>query len=432
MTFSKIGRILTALVATAALGLGMTACGGGTIGFLYVAGTFYNQVSGFKIDDYTGNLTAIDHQPFAAGGNNPVTVLVKSSGRYVYVINSGTAVSAGSSGIPGTANFNPPGDSGIAVFSVGGDGVLTYQETYQSKGYQPVWATFDTSGNYLYVLDKYSEYYCAAAPCKNPNPANTSPIDTNASLTAFSVASDTGRLSFIANAAVLSLTTHVGIDVFEVGQNPIMSKVGSGNCLYTLSPTSIYPYVVTSGSGQLVTTTTGPFAINGATNLTSINTTGTYTYLTDQGTNQIFAESNTGNCSLTGIAGSQMANVPGAINPVNSLTVSNGKFLYVVNQTNFGTQQTAQSTISAFTIDQATGRLSVLADSTNNPYAVGSGPVCIVQDPTGQYIYTSNNADSTLTGKLLNQQYGTLSNLSRGSVFATTMRPTCLAVDGNV
>ena len=31
MTFSKIGRMLTALVATAALGLGMTACGGGTL-----------------------------------------------------------------------------------------------------------------------------------------------------------------------------------------------------------------------------------------------------------------------------------------------------------------------------------------------------------------------------------------------------------------
>ena len=60
MTFSKIGRILVALVATAALGLGMTACGGGTIGYIFVAGSYYNQVSGFKIDDYTGNLTPID------------------------------------------------------------------------------------------------------------------------------------------------------------------------------------------------------------------------------------------------------------------------------------------------------------------------------------------------------------------------------------
>ena len=74
MTFSKIGRILTALVATAALGLGMTACGGGTIGYLFVAGSYYNQISGFKIDDYTGNLTPIEHGPFALNATNPVSI----------------------------------------------------------------------------------------------------------------------------------------------------------------------------------------------------------------------------------------------------------------------------------------------------------------------------------------------------------------------
>ena len=57
MTLSKIGRVVMALVATAALGLGMTACGGGTIGYMWVLGTYYNQISGFLIDNYTGNLT---------------------------------------------------------------------------------------------------------------------------------------------------------------------------------------------------------------------------------------------------------------------------------------------------------------------------------------------------------------------------------------
>ena len=71
--------------------------------------------------------------------------------------------------------FKAPTDGGISVFSIGGNGVLTFEETYQSKGFNPVWATFDGTGNYLYILDRYSEYYCqtGAATCSNPNPSNT-------------------------------------------------------------------------------------------------------------------------------------------------------------------------------------------------------------------------------------------------------------------
>ena len=57
MKLSRIGRVSMALVVSVAMGLGMTACGGGTIGFMWVLGTQYNQIAGFKIDDFTGNLT---------------------------------------------------------------------------------------------------------------------------------------------------------------------------------------------------------------------------------------------------------------------------------------------------------------------------------------------------------------------------------------
>jgi 6-phosphogluconolactonase len=105
--------------------------------------------------------------------------------------------------------------------------------------------------------------------------------------------------------------------------------------------------------------------------------------------------------------------------------------MYVINQSSTGTTTNANSSISAFQINTL-GQLQQLADSTNNPYSVGSGPVCIVQDPTNQYLYFSNNTDSTLTGKLIDQNRGFLSNLSRGSVFPTTKNPTCLAVSGNI
>jgi len=417
MTFSKIGRILTALVATAALGLGMTACGGGTVGYMWVVGTYYNQITGFKIDDFTGNLTNIINSPFGSGGSNPVSIVIKPGGRYLAVINSG----AGGVGAPGDPNYVAPSGSGIAVFSVGGGGALTYQQTYFSQGIDPIWATFDSSGNYLYVLDKYAPDYAT-------NPSGD--------ITAFSVANDTGRLTLVQNTAIT--VNNIPTNFFRVGLNPVMSKIGSGNCLFTLSPQSVFPYVVNSSNGQLTLPATGAQNITGAANLTSINTSaGTsasnFIYLTDAGTNQIFGfTGGSSACSLSPITGGTQANLPGASNPVNSITVSSGKYLYILNQTSQVNNQTpAQSSISAFSID-STGRLAAVADGTSNPYGVGSGPVCAGIDPTNQYLYVSSNTDSTVTGKLLDQRFGYLSNLSRGSTFPVTMKPTCLVISSYV
>ena len=261
MTFSKIGRMLTALVASAALGLGMTACGGGTIGYMWVLGTFYNQISGFLIDDFTGNLTAIAHSPFPSGGTDPVSIVVKPGGRYVYVINSGS----GATGTPGTASFNSPG-AAIAEFSVGTGGILTFEQTFFSQGVNPVWATFDSTGNYLYVLDKYSPDYGSVI---------NGSTSTNGSITAFAVDGSTGRLTLVTNNAIL--TNGKAQTYFDVGSSPTMTTVGSGGCLFTLSANSIYPYVVNSSSGQLTVATTGATVISAPTggvtpNFTSINT----------------------------------------------------------------------------------------------------------------------------------------------------------------
>jgi 6-phosphogluconolactonase (cycloisomerase 2 family) len=221
---------------------------------------------------------------------------------------------------------------------------------------------------------------------------------------------------------------------FEVGQDPVMVKVGSGNCLYTLSPQSIFPYQVASSSGGLTLPTTGPQQITQASNLSSINTSagGTFTFLTDAGSNQIYTyQAGTTACTLQQVAGSQQSNPQVNGVPVNSLTTNNGKFLYVLNNVTPSPTGTVASSISAFTIGPQ-GVLQTLSDGTNNPYAVGAGPQCIVEDPSSQYIYTSNNIDSTVTGKLLDQNRGFLADLSRGSTFPTAMNPTCLAISGNL
>src|ERR1019366_3758332 len=137
MTLSRIGRISRALVASMAVVLGMSACGGYTVGFMWVLGSQYNQISGFKVDDYTGNLTAMVNSPYSSGGTNPVSIAVRAGGNFVFVVNKGTG----------------NGDGNIAVFAVGEDGVLTFQNTYYSAGNTPIWAVADGAGSYLYVLD---------------------------------------------------------------------------------------------------------------------------------------------------------------------------------------------------------------------------------------------------------------------------------------
>jgi 6-phosphogluconolactonase (cycloisomerase 2 family) len=441
MTFSKIGRMVSALVASAALGLGMTACGGGTIAYMWVlgsanssTGTSIGQISGFKIDDFTGNLTASDHSPYSSNGSNPQMIVVKPGGRFVYVVNSGI----GEVGTPNTSGYKAPTGSGITEYSVGSGGLLTYQATFSSQGYHPIYLQFDSTGNFLYVTDLYSPNYCAQVPCTTPGGAVLNNADLNGSITAFSVASDTGRLTLIQNTTILN-PNQTPTNVFEVGPGPVMSKTGS-SCLYTISANAVFPYQISSANGQLTVPTTGPQLITGATGLTSINTgSSSYVYFTDGPTNQVLAYQAAGTaCTLSPIPASQSTNLITGVIPVYSVSVTNGSnsFLYVLNQSIPSTQPGGTSSISAFTVNtngalQTLGAASGQPD-TSNPYPTGSGPVCMVEDPTNKFLYNTNHNDSTVTGKQITNNRGFLSDLNHGSTFPTVQNPTCLAISGNV
>jgi hypothetical protein len=56
----------------------------------------------------------------------------------------------------------------------------------------------------------------------------------------------------------------------------------------------------------------------------------------------------------------------------------------------------------------------------------------MIEDPSGQYVYTSNMNDGSVTGRYINTATGELSNLPRGSTFPAVGNATCLAVSGNV
>ncbi|HEX4154254.1 MAG TPA: beta-propeller fold lactonase family protein [Acidobacteriaceae bacterium] len=403
MKLSWFGRLALALFASLALGLGMTACGGGTIAYIWVLGQQYNQIAAFKVDDYTGNLTQAPHQPFTSGGSNPVMLVVKTGGRYLYVLNQGTYDSA-------TGNWD---GAGIVEFSVGGDGSLTYEQTYQSVGSDSQWMQLDNSSSFLYILDKYS-------------PSG----DGNGSITAFSIDATTGRLFLLDNETSIP-PGQKAINYWEVGGSPFMMKQ-EGGCLYTVNSAdqTITPYSV-SGNGQLSPETTGTITTPAKT-ITSINGSGNNIILTDAGNNQIIPYTSGGSCQLSQLAGGIIDNINGASDPTYSLITTGGTntYLYILNQQTTSIDQTAPfSSISAFLLDPTHG-LSPLNGTQIFP--TGAGPVCMVEDPTNKYIYTSDHNAGTVTGKIFDPSTGQLSDLPRGSTFTAVGQAACMAISGAI
>ena len=410
MKLRKFGRFSLAAVAAVALGLGMTACGGGTIGYMWVLGTQYNQVAGFKIDDYTGNLTATVGSPYTSGGADPISIAVRPGGRYVYVVNAGSSTTAGN----------------LQVFLVGGDGILTPQQSYTSQGGTPVWVTTDSTGGLVYVLDRLDPTNTAAG-------VTAGTATGNGDITVFSVNPDTGRLTLVTNQQVKD-ASGTQLTYFPVGRAPTMVKAAGGGCLLTLDSgdQTVFPYTANSSTGQL-TLTTNSVVTTGVSNATSLNVGGSYVFLTDAGANQIVPYTLGSTCSLNTVTGGSVPNLGGTANPVNAVYVAGSNstnYLYVLNQSTTNGNN-ANSSISAFTIT-ASGQLQQVSDPKNNPYSVGSTPVCLVEDPSTKYLYTSNNGDGTVTGKQLNKSNGQLSNLVRGTSFAAVGKATCVAVTGAI
>jgi len=413
MKLSLFGRLTMALLASVALGLGMTACGGGTIGYLWVLGQQYNQIAGFKIDDYTGNLTTVPTSPFSTGGSVPVSLVVKPGGRYVYVINQGATTGTN----PGGPTQAGAGQS-IVEFAVGGDGTLTYQATYQTQGYVSQWAQMDATGTYLYVLDKYA-----------PG------LPNNGAITVFASDSNTGRLSLIQNTQTLT-PQGLATNFWTVGQSPIMMKT-AGSCLFTLnSSQTVSPFSIGAG-GQLTTVTQGVQLLSTNT-ATSITGNSSYIYVTDSagGTstnNFIFPFTIGTGCALTSVTGgavNQGSFALGVVDPVYTMVDNSGKYLYVLNYSNTNTTSPKPvSNISAYTISPVNGELQII---TGSPFTVGSGPVCMVEDTSNQYVYISNHNDGTVTGKVIDPTTGNLSNLTRGATFTASGQASCLVLSGAV
>jgi 6-phosphogluconolactonase (cycloisomerase 2 family) len=441
MKFRKLGRIALATAASLFIGFGTQSCYYYTEAYIIVTGSQYNQVASYREQNQTGVLTQAPHSPLSSGGTNPIRALLLTGGRYVYVLNEGTP----KTNADGSLTWS---GANIAQFSIGGDGSLSFQQNYFSQGRGSIRFALSTNGTYLYVLDQYqplgsdpnttpsSPTISTATPCFDASAGVYRPAGD---ITVFNIDTNTGRLFLVQNQQQQN-SFGTPLTYFPVGCGAIDFHFLS-SYLYTAEnsdPTNtsitgqvLYAYNVNPSNGQLTQVAGGSQPVPGATNIAVLGASGSgsYLYVLDNGTNQIFTFTNSGgNGLLSSISTGAVPNVPNTAGMTALTTDSSNKYLYVTNTQSTSLGSSA-SVIAAFTITTGTGTLTPFGVNQNNApvFPTGSGPVCIFEDPSHQYIYTANAGSSNITGAKLNPNTGTLTSLSKGSTFTTVGTPTwCL------
>lgn len=421
MKFTKFGKTLLMIAISAGIMLGITSCVQSySVGYLYVTGTNNAAssnngiVSGFKIDHNKGLLTPINGLPVASGGANPGRALLLAGGRFIYVLNRGK----NSAGTADCTASDPCVGSNITEFAVGGNGVLSPQgQAFYPQGINPIRIFADTSGNFIYTLDQIAPDNTACAL------ALGSSVTSCGDITAFKVDSNTGRLTLIVNAQVTSASGQA-LPYFPVPANPIDFALTS-SYIITLSGTpttgdSVFPYTYSAATGQLTVNqnSSQPLNIGHATAIVSAggvayvldNESGTYNAngKTVTAPGWIFPFSIGTNGALQQESGGAVPDDAALSNPVYLVLESKGKFIYLANQGNNTDPNNTQSGIAGYVIDPSTHYPSEIPGS---PFGTGAGPQCILEDPSNQFIYTANFNDSTVTGRVVDQNSGVLNNL---------------------
>jgi len=428
MKFWKYGRIALALMGSIILGISVTCCGSYTSGYLYVTGAQYNQIGAYKIDRDFGYLTPVTGSPFADPGGDPVQEAVIPGGRFLAVVNKGS--------------------SNVAIFTIGGDGVLYFQATYPTSGSNPVSMTVSPDGNYLYVVDQIA-----------PDGSGRGDI------TVFSINISTGKLTLVTNQNTFN-TSGTQLPYFEVNYNPVQIVTGSaggatggGSFVYVLdtaypvsaasgappaclnapagSPCTVadvFLYQINTATGQLTLTQNAPLTLGTLPGAASrIYSSSNYVWITDTQNNQggstgrILPFTIGAGGILQTLVGGPVGNPSTTPFPDAMIASSNTHFFYVAN---FGPGPINQpnSNISAFTVDPTNGQLTPISLGV---YTTGSGPVWMALDSTNQYLYTANFNDNTITSKVIGQTNGQLTPPLKGNTSQPTVgQPTYIAISG--
>jgi 6-phosphogluconolactonase len=428
MKWNNIGRGSLASILSVAL-VSVTACSRDyVLAYVYVttatpltSSSPNGGVSAYSVDYQIGSLTPLADSPIQAG-RNPVTLIATPNGLNLYVINHD--------------------DSTVGEYSIGTDGKIYLENTYNTTGSSPTAVGMDAAGAFLYVTFTYQlgpggqQLYSPASPgpggvtifpisskdgslgtpttvnvgnnpvgiaVSRPLCTGTSPINSaNPTCTPSSGAAAGNQTSFV---YVVDQETSPKATVLGFSQN-----MATGALTPTPGTT-----ITTDSTGKTVATGYGagtkPSAI-------AEDPSSRFVYITDESTNQLYGNTVNNDGSLTPMVNSPFAT---GLFPV-ALTIDpRGKFLYVANY--------SASTVGAYAIDVSTGTPAATAGSAST--ATDTGPQCVTIEPAlGIYLYTANNLQSDVSAFKLNASTGGLGSV-QNTPFPSSGLPTCAVAVAN-
>ena len=391
--FSKAASLLTLTVLA-----GLTACDNDyTLAYVYApseTATTSGLINAYGIDNQTGALRLLADSPIPSGGRKPVAIAAAPNHKYIYVINHD--------------------DSNVVELSIGTDGKLYPQNTYNTTGSYPTSLVVSSDNKFLYVAYTYQVGFTTASP--GPGGISIFPIASDNTLGApsdFPI----GRSPV---AIAVSTTTAAGGNfVYVATQDAAATNpVATGPSNVTLN---LFAFAADSASGSLSvlpgeTIVAGNAPSSGyATGLAPgsllEDPTGSHLYVTDNTGDVVIGYSISANGVPTLLANGVATTDS---NPLGLAIDPGGKYLYIANS--------GSGSISGYTFD-ASGDpiLSTVASST----AAGAGTNCVTVEPThGVYLYASALVSNNITGEQIIPADGSLKPIIRSPYAATTL-PVC-------
>ena len=409
MTLKTMGRRTArgamASIVSAAIGLGLTACGGDyTVGYVYAttAQATAGLINGYKVDYQLGYLVQLANSPIPSGGKNPVTVVASPDHLSIYVVHRD--------------------DSNVVHFLIGTDGKIYPQKTYNISGSFATDASIDAAGKFLYVTYTYqnaltkngdgtvasqSQLYTPANP--GPGGVTIFPINSDGSLSAPRDVS-LGRAPVKITAA--SKNRFVYIVAQDSATTANLFGFSANSTTGVLSP---LPGVTINPNPGNVTSTGYPSGVTPAGII--IDAAASHLYLTDQGANAVLAY----NIAATGVP-TLFASAKTGTLPAGMTIDSSGKYLYVASYTD--------GAINGYTFG-ASGE--PILSSVSGSVQAGTGPTCLATigapstgTPThAVYLYASNQLSNNVTGTQMSVTDGSLRQI-QNTPFGANSLPTCL------
>ena len=303
--------LAVALLALLTAG-GCSFTGSGSTHLAFVATG--NGIFAFRIDNRSGNATAVFTAPFIVG-NSPSAIVITPSNQFAYVTNQ----------VDGTISL-------LKVDTTGG--TLTEVLPRTKTGISPGVMIMDSTGSFLFAADQGSN-----------------------DVEVFSIASN-GTLKLVSTASVGSSPTSLAL-----------SK--SGKLLYVAVPNFSAIYAFNVNAGALTAVANSPFFVANGLAAVSLDTTGSFLYAPSPGTNTI-AGFATNSGPLTPLPGSPYGTTVSTnqlTTPVAVVNDPSGKFLYVANF--------AASAISGFTVASSgdlTPLVSAAGSAGTNPSLITFDP----------------------------------------------------------